>query len=69
MSHKTAVSMLGFATMLSLSAPAHAYLDPATGSIVLQALLGAVAGATVFFRTSLLRVRTMFSRRKPGADD
>ena len=65
MSYKTTVSLIGTAIMLSLSAPAYAYLDPATGSIVLQAVLGAVAGATLFFRTSLYKVRAFLSRRKP----
>jgi hypothetical protein len=68
MIYKTTVSTIGLATMLSLSAPAHAYLDPATGSIILQAVLGAVAGATLFFRTSLYKVRAMFTRQKPGND-
>jgi hypothetical protein len=68
-SYKTFVSVIGLATMLSLSAPAHAYLDPATGSIILQAVLGAVAGATLFFRTSLYRVKALFSRRKPSGDE
>lgn len=68
MSFKTATSLIGLTAMLSLSAPAHAYLDPATGSIILQALLGAVAGATLFFRTSLYKVRALFSRQKPGND-
>lgn len=65
MNYKTSVSLIGFACMVSLSAPAYAYLDPATGSIVLQAAIGAVAGATLFFRTSLYKVRSIFSRRKP----
>jgi hypothetical protein len=65
MSYKTTVSLIGTATMLSLAAPAHAYLDPATGSIVLQATIGAIAGATLFFRTSLYKVRAFFSRSKP----
>ena len=69
MNYKTIVSAIGLATMLSLSAPAHAYLDPATGSIILQALLGAVAGGTLFFRTQLSRVRMIFSRRKPSGDE
>lgn len=69
MSYKTLVSITGLATMVSLSAPAHAYLDPATGSIILQAMLGAVAGATLFFRTSLDRVKAIFSRQKPNSDD
>ena len=68
-SYKTLVSTIGFATMLSLAAPAHAYLDPATGSIILQALIGAVAGATLFFRTSLYRVKALFSRSKPSGDE
>jgi hypothetical protein len=63
------ISLVGFAAMLSLSAPAHAYLDPATGSIILQALIGAVAGATLFFRTSLYRVKALFSRSKPSGDE
>lgn len=44
-------------------APAHAYLDPGTGSIVLQALLGgiAVAGATASMYWQ--KVRSLFSRR------
>lgn len=55
--------------MISVSAPAYAYLDPATGSIILQALLGAIAGATLFFRTSLYRVKAIFSRRKPSGKE
>lgn len=69
MNPKTLVSFVGLLAMLSLSAPAHAYLDPATGSIILQALLGAVAGATLFFRTSLYRVKAFFSRNKPSGEE
>ena len=36
---KTMVSLAGFMTMLSLSTPAYAYIDPATGSIILQATI------------------------------
>lgn len=69
MTSRTVVSLIGLMTMASLSAPAHAYLDPATGSIILQALLGAVAGATLLFRTSIGRLRAAFSRRKPGNEE
>jgi hypothetical protein len=68
MQSKTLISLAGFAAMLSLSAPAHAYIDPATGSIILQATIGAVAGATLFFRTSLYKVKALFSRNKPGGE-
>jgi hypothetical protein len=68
MQSKTMISLAGFVAMLSLSAPAHAYIDPATGSIILQAAIGAVAGATLFFRTSLYRVKALFSRNKPSGE-
>ena len=31
-------------------APAYAYMDPGTGSLLLQGLLGGIAGAAVFIR-------------------
>jgi hypothetical protein len=68
MQSKTMISLAGFAAMLSLSAPAHAYIDPATGSIVLQAAIGAIAGATLFFRTSLYKVKALFSRNTPSGE-
>ncbi|QYU69648.1 hypothetical protein J4558_05780 [Leptolyngbya sp. 15MV] len=69
MQSKTFVSLAGFAALLGLSTPAHAYLDPATGSIILQATIGAIASATFFFRTSLYRVKELFVRSKqPGAE-
>lgn len=37
--------------------PAYAYLDPGTGSIMLQAIMGAIAGGLVFGRTYLHRLK------------
>jgi hypothetical protein len=37
-----------------------AYIDPGTGSLLLQALLGGLAGLAVFFRTA---GRRLFRRR------
>lgn len=68
MHHKTMISVAGFVAILGLSAPAYAYIDPATGSIVLQATIGAIAGTTLFFRTSLDRIKAIFSRGKPSGD-
>ena len=43
--------LLGFVSvalaMLTLEQPAYAYIDPGTGSMLLQVLLGGVAGAFV----------------------
>mgnify|MGYP003594265570 FL=1 len=68
MNGKTVISLAGTLAMLSVAAPAHAYLDPSTGSIILQATIGAIAGGTLFFRTLLHRVKSVFSRRDTGSD-
>jgi hypothetical protein len=39
--------LLGGLLSISMSSPAYAYLDPGTGSIVLQAIIGGIA-ATLF---------------------
>lgn len=59
---KTTISLIGTLAMLAVAAPAHAYLDPASGSIIVQALIGAIAGGTLMFRTSLHRVKSFFVR-------
>jgi len=46
------------------SAEASAYLDPGTGSMVLQLLLGGVAGAVVVVKLYWEKVRNFFSREK-----
>ena len=45
-------TILLFAAMVLLLGPgtAHAYLDPASGSMILQAVIGGVAAAAVAFR-------------------
>jgi hypothetical protein len=50
--------------MLALSAPANAYLDPGTGSILLQSLIGALAVGAAAVGTFYGRIRAFFSRRK-----
>lgn len=44
---------------------AHAYLDPGSGSVVLQTLLAVAAGVYMFFKYNFLKVRDFF--RWPGA--
>lgn len=40
--------------------PAHAYLDPGTGSLILQVLLGGIAGALVVGRLYWQKVKALF---------
>lgn len=43
--------------------PAHAYLDPGTGSMLLQLLLGGVAGVLVVGKLYWARVKGFFGRK------
>ena len=49
---------------LALAAPAHAYLDPGTGSILLQSLIGALAVGAAAVGTFYGRIRSFFLRKK-----
>jgi hypothetical protein len=47
---------------------AHAYLDPGVGSMLLQVILGGVAGAAVLFKLYWARLLTAFGIRRQQAD-
>lgn len=52
----------------SAAAPAHAYLDPGTGSMLLQLMLGGIAGLMVVGKLYLKRATDFFrgmGRRPP----
>jgi hypothetical protein len=48
--------------------PAYAYLDPGTGSILLQLLLGGVAGGVVVFKLYWQRIKQLFVRSSDDDD-
>jgi hypothetical protein len=50
--------------------PAQAYIDPGTGSMLLQVIGAGIAGAIFYFRELRIKVRSLFSRREsPAADE
>ena len=54
--------------MLVIWAPSsQAYIDPATGSILVQGLLAAIAGALAFVRLKWTMVKGWFNRDEPPA--
>ena len=59
---KLAVLCLGI--LLFLTRPAHAYLDPGSGSMVLQLLLGGVAAIGVVIKLFWHRILNIFGIRK-----
>jgi hypothetical protein len=66
-SPRTLEAALIAAAMLLWIAPAHAYLDPATGSIILQGLIAGVAGFFVVVRLYWAHVKAFFRKHKAGA--
>jgi hypothetical protein len=54
------VKAAGAAGLLSCAAPAYAYLDPTTGSILLQGLLAGIAGVVVVARLYWARLKAFF---------
>jgi hypothetical protein len=53
-------ALLAPAAVVISAAPAHAYLDPGTGSILLQGILGGIAGAAVVLRLYWARLKSFF---------
>ena len=42
----------------------HAYIDPGTGSIILQALIAMIAGVSVFFSNIKEKIKKFLKRKK-----
>ena len=55
-------ALVVFVLLLSLERPAGAYLDPGTGSMLLQALLGGVAAVGVIARLYWHRMTAVLQR-------
>jgi hypothetical protein len=55
--------------LLAAPGTAHAYLDPASGSILLQVVLGGIAGAGLLVKLYWHRMLQVFGLRRPEADD
>jgi hypothetical protein len=55
-------AFLLFLVLLFVAAPAHAYLDPATGTVIGQALVAVLAGSVVAFRVYWARIKRLFGR-------
>lgn len=57
-----------FLIFASLEAPALAYLDGATGSIILQAAIGLFASWAIYYRAFREKARAFFTRNKAPAN-
>lgn len=64
----TVIAILASILFFSSVTPAAAYIDPVTGSIVLQALIGGFAAALVAIRSVREKIVNFF-RKKPVSED
>jgi hypothetical protein len=59
-----------FVLLAAAMAPkAHAYLDPASGSMVLQLIVGGIAGAAVVLKLYWHKFLGLFGIKKKDSDD
>jgi hypothetical protein len=56
------------AVLISAFTGAKLYLDPGSGSILIQFLIAAVAAAGIFFATSWRRIKKIFHRKSGESD-
>lgn len=68
MNRWTTLCILG-ALLIGLAPPAHAYLDPASGSMFLQLLLGGLAGAALAIKLYWHKLLGLFGVKKREPDD
>ncbi len=58
------------AVSIAATAPAAAYIDPGTGSMLLQMIGAGIAGAIFYFRELRMKLMSLFNRREaPVAED
>jgi hypothetical protein len=57
------VALLVGAALVLLSSPAYAYIDPGTGSMVIQAVAAAILGSLAFIKIFWRRLRAVFRPR------
>ena len=62
---KMLIAGLVLFSAIGIAPPAYAYLDPGTGSMPVQMLLGGVAGAFMVGKLCWHRTMTSFGRRPP----
>jgi hypothetical protein len=55
------------ALILSFSTSASAYLDPGTGSMILQGLIAGIAVAGFTIKTYWYKLRSMFRKNQPSS--
>ena len=65
----SAIALFTFALAITWDPAAHAYLDGASGSMIIQVLLGGLAGIAVFLKMYWQALLVKLGIRTPEEDD
>ena len=57
------------ASLSTILGSQNAYLDPGSGSILIQLLLAAILGLGVMFRSQLAKIKNLFGGKDSGDED
>ena len=60
---------LSAVTFCAISTPAFAYLDPGTGSLIIQAIIGGIAAFGLTVKIYWYKLRMIFGRKSGGKED
>ncbi len=60
--------LASFAVLICASGHAHAYLDPGTGSIILQAIVATVASSLFVIKIYWYKLKALFGVSRNAAD-
>ena len=63
------VLLLALVVCLSITSPAHAYLDPGTGSMLLSAIIGVAAAVGLALKLFWYQLVGLFRGKKGGRPD
>ena len=62
------VYLIFFLLCLLMAFPAHAYLDPGTGSMIFQAILAGIVGVGIALKTYWHKFRGLFKKRNNDSE-
>lgn len=68
MSRSISAALLLCAACFALTQPAYAYLDPGTGSMILQGIIGGVAAGLFLLKTQWARIKGRFLAKRVGPE-
>ena len=69
-SNHPAIKVVGISLLFTtVSAPAFGYIDPGTGSLIIQSVIGAVAALGITLKLYWHKLKVFFSARTSNADN